>query len=91
MKIKDMLQGIPTVQFHGKLEEEVKGIAYSSRSVNSGYLFAALRGENKDGFHFIPEAIANGATTILSERPMPSEFDINLNPVDVEFRKTDAL
>ncbi len=90
MKIKDMLQGIPTVQFHGKLEEEVKGIAYSSRSVNSGYLFAALRGENKDGFHFIPEAIANGATTILSERPMPSEFDINWIQVQ-EARRSLAL
>jgi UDP-N-acetylmuramoyl-L-alanyl-D-glutamate--2,6-diaminopimelate ligase len=90
MKIKDLLRGIPTVQFHGKLEEEVKGIAYSSRSVNSGYLFAALRGENKDGFHFIPEAIAKGATTILSERPMPSEFGINWIQVQ-EARRSLAL
>jgi UDP-N-acetylmuramoyl-L-alanyl-D-glutamate--2,6-diaminopimelate ligase len=72
-----LLQDVLTVHFHGKQEEEVKGIAYSSRSVNPGFLFAALRGENKDGFHFIPEAIANGATTVLSERPKPSEFDIN--------------
>jgi UDP-N-acetylmuramoyl-L-alanyl-D-glutamate--2,6-diaminopimelate ligase len=90
MKIKDLLQGIPVVQFHGKLEEKVKGIAYSSRSVNPGFLFAALRGENKDGFHFIPEAIANGATTILSERPMPSEFNINWIQVQ-EARRSLAL
>ncbi|UCE42978.1 MAG: UDP-N-acetylmuramoyl-L-alanyl-D-glutamate--2,6-diaminopimelate ligase [Candidatus Aminicenantes bacterium] len=90
MKIKDLLQGIPTVGFHGKREEKVMGIAYSSRSVNSGYLFAALRGEKKDGFHFIPEAIANGATTILSERPMPSEFDINWIQVQ-EARRSLAL
>lgn len=90
MKIKDLLQGIPTVQFHGNREDEIKGIAYSSRSVNSGFLFAALRGENKDGFHFIPEAIMNGATTILSERPMPSEFDINWIQVQ-EARKSLAL
>lgn len=90
MKIKDLLQGIPTVQFHGKREEEVKGIAYSSRSVNAGFLFAALRGENKDGFHFIPEAIANGAITILSERPMPSELDINWIQVQ-DARKSLAL
>ena len=90
MKIKDMLQGVPTVQFHGNEEEEVKGIAYSSRSVNPGYLFAALRGEFKNGFHFIPEAISKGATTILSERPMPSEFDINWIQVQ-ETRKSLAL
>ena len=77
MKIKELLQDIPVVQFHGDQEEELRGIAYSSRSVKPGFLFAALRGKNKDGFHFIPEAIANGATIILSERPMPSEFDIN--------------
>lgn len=90
MKIKRLIQDIPVVQFHGNLEEQVKGIAYSSRSVKSGFLFAALRGENKDGFHFIPEAIANGATIILSERPMPSEFDINWIQVQ-EGRKALAL
>ncbi len=90
MKIKNLLQDIPTVQFHGNPEEEIKGIAYSSRSVNPGYLFIALRGEKKDGFHFIPEAIANGATTILSEKPMPSEFNINWIQVQ-EARKSLAL
>jgi UDP-N-acetylmuramoyl-L-alanyl-D-glutamate--2,6-diaminopimelate ligase len=90
MKIKDLLQGIPVEQFHGNQNEEVTGIAYSSRSVKPGFLFAALRGENNDGFHFIPEAIANGATTILSERPMPSEFDINWIQVQ-EARRSLAL
>jgi UDP-N-acetylmuramoyl-L-alanyl-D-glutamate--2,6-diaminopimelate ligase len=90
MKIKELLQGIPAAQFHGNKEDQIRGIAYSSRSVKSGYLFAALQGENKDGFHFIPEAIANGATTILSERPMPSEFDVNWVQVQ-EARKSLAL
>jgi UDP-N-acetylmuramoyl-L-alanyl-D-glutamate--2,6-diaminopimelate ligase len=90
MKIKDIIQGIPVMRFHGNREQEVKGIAYSSRSVKPGFLFAALRGENKDGFHFIPEAIANGATAILSERAMPSEFDINWVQVQ-EARRSLAL
>jgi UDP-N-acetylmuramoyl-L-alanyl-D-glutamate--2,6-diaminopimelate ligase len=77
MKIKDILRDVPIVHFSGKKDAEIRGIAYSSQDVNSDYLFAALRGENRDGFHFIPEAISKGATTILSERPMPSEFDIN--------------
>jgi len=90
MKIKDLIQGTPVMQFHGNKEEEVKGIAYSSRSVEPGFLFAALRGEHRDGFHFIPEALANGATTILSERPRPSEFDINWIQVQ-EARRSLAL
>jgi UDP-N-acetylmuramoyl-L-alanyl-D-glutamate--2,6-diaminopimelate ligase len=90
MKIKDLLQGIPTVQFHGKEDEEISGIAYSSRSVNPGNMFAALRGDNTDGFRFIPEAISKGATTILTDRPRPSEFDINWIQVQ-EARKSLAL
>lgn len=90
MKIKDLLQGVPTVQFHGEEEEEVSGIAYSSRSVNPGNLFAALRGERTDGFRFIPEAISKGATTILTDRPRPSEFGINWIQVQ-EARKSLAL
>jgi len=90
MKIKDLLQGVPLVQFHGREDEEIGGITYSSRSVESGFLFAALRGEKNDGFHFIPEAISKGATTILSERPKPSEFDINWIQVE-EARKSLAL
>lgn len=90
MKIKDLLQDVSTVQFLGNEEEDIMGIAYSSRTVGAGYLFAALRGENRDGFRFIPEAISNGAAVILSERPMPSEFDINWIQVQ-EARKALAL
>ena len=90
MKIKDLLQDVPMIQFRGSEEDDVTGIAYSSRQVIPGYLFAALRGENRDGFHFIPEAISNGAAAILSERPMPSEFHINWIQVQ-EARKALAL
>lgn len=90
MRIRDLLQGVPTVHFSGKEGEEVSGISYSSRSVNSGHLFAALRGEKNDGFHFIPEAISKGARAILSERTKPSEFDLNWIQVQ-DARKSLAL
>lgn len=90
MKVKALIKDIPVVQVTGNQQEDVKGIAYSSRAVKPGFLFAALSGEKKDGFHFIPEAIAKGATIILSERPMPSEFDVNWIQVQ-DARKTLAL
>ncbi len=90
MKIKNLLKDIPVMQFHGNADEEIKGIAYSSRSVKTRYLFAALRGEKQDGFHFIPEAMSKGASAILSERSKPSEFDINWIQVQ-ESRKALAL
>jgi len=77
MKLKDILDGVPSVQFCGTEEAEVQGIAYSSKSVNRDYLFAALKGEKKDGFDFVPDAVAKGAVAILSERPVPFDFDLN--------------
>ncbi len=90
MTIQDLLQDVPTVKFSGRSEAQVLGIAYSSRSVDPGYLFAALRGERRNGYDFIPEAISRGATAILSERSAPSEININWIQVQ-ETRKSLAL
>jgi UDP-N-acetylmuramoyl-L-alanyl-D-glutamate--2,6-diaminopimelate ligase len=90
MKIKELLRGVPIVKFTGNEEAQVKGIAYSSRSVESGDMFAALRGERHNGYDFVPEAISKGATAILSERP--ALFEIELNWIQVqEARKSLAF
>jgi UDP-N-acetylmuramoyl-L-alanyl-D-glutamate--2,6-diaminopimelate ligase len=90
MIVKELLLDVPIVKFSGREDAQVLGLAYSSRAVASGYLFAALRGERRDGYYFIPEAISRGATTILSERSAPSEVDINWIQVH-EARKSLAL
>src|SRR5258707_7504375 len=43
----------------------ITGLTADSRQVRPGYLFAALPGAKMDGRHFIPTAIAQGATAIL--------------------------
>jgi UDP-N-acetylmuramoyl-L-alanyl-D-glutamate--2,6-diaminopimelate ligase len=77
MKIRNLLDGVPTVKFSGNEEFEIQGIAYSSQAVHQDYLFAALKGVKKDGYDFVQEAIEKGAAVILSERPVSSEFDLN--------------
>jgi len=77
MKLKDILAGLPVLNFHGNAEEEIDEITYSSQRAKRGSLFAALKGENKDGNDFIPEALENGALAFLSERPQPSNFSRN--------------
>jgi UDP-N-acetylmuramoyl-L-alanyl-D-glutamate--2,6-diaminopimelate ligase len=74
MKIKDLIAGASLVEFSGSETDEIVGLSYSSQTVKPGFLFAALKGERKDGFDFIPEALQKGAAAVLSERPVPSDF-----------------
>ncbi len=56
------------------LEERVTAIAYDSRRAVPGSLFVAIRGFQRDGHAFIPEALARGAVAIVSEQPPPPDF-----------------
>lgn len=71
MHIKDIMKGIPDIKISGDPSLSVSGIAYDSRQVKSGYLFAALLGKNADGNQFIQNALKNGASAVLSENPAP--------------------
>ena len=44
----------------------ILGITCDSRSVDKGYLFAAIPGGQRDGRQFIPEALDRGASAILA-------------------------
>jgi len=72
MKIGDVLKGIPVLTSSPLGEVEILGIAYNSKSVRPGFLFAALKGENRTGMDFVAEAEANGAVAALSSWPKPS-------------------
>ncbi len=75
MKVKDLLKGVPFLSLCGNEKEEIQGIAYSSKKVKDGFLFAALKGVKEDGFDFISQALAKGAVAILSERPRPENIE----------------
>lgn len=76
MKLKDLLKDIPGVHVNGNGGQEIVGLAYSSLQVQPGFLFAALRGEKKDGYDFIEDALRCGASAILSERPKPLNLKV---------------
>ena len=77
MKLKDLLAGVSLIDTSKNEEEEIQGIAYSSKNVQPGFLFAALKGEKKDGSEFVEEALLKGAVAILSEKPKPLNFTKN--------------
>jgi UDP-N-acetylmuramoyl-L-alanyl-D-glutamate--2,6-diaminopimelate ligase len=74
MKLKDLFQDVPAVQLNGNGGVDILGLAYSSKQVKPGFLFAAMRGERRDGFEFVAEAASRGAAAVLSDRPRPPAF-----------------
>ncbi len=75
MKLRDVLSGLPILSMNGNDEEEILGLAYSSKAVQPGFLFAALKGTKKNGFEFVAEALQRGALAFLSERSKPENID----------------
>ena len=47
-------------------EVEIRGLSADSRSIEPGFLFAALPGSRSDGRRFIAEAAARGAVAVLA-------------------------
>jgi len=67
MLLKYLIQNVPGAVVSGTTEREISGLAYDSRRVKPGTLFAALRGEKVDGHSFIEQAVAAGAVAVLGE------------------------
>ncbi len=62
----------PRMNVDGSIE--IKGIATDSRDVNTSYVFVAIPGIAADGYDYIPQAIDQGATIIISERMENTSF-----------------
>ncbi len=67
MNLRDLVSRLPDKVVLGDPLVEVTGMAYHSREVKEGYLFAAMRGLRADGKQFIPEALSRGARSFLVE------------------------
>jgi UDP-N-acetylmuramoyl-L-alanyl-D-glutamate--2,6-diaminopimelate ligase len=61
---------LPEAEFLGTDDIAVSSCACDSRQLKPGELFAALVGSRYDGHQFAAEAVARGASAILSERPL---------------------
>lgn len=51
-------------------EQEILGVSIDSRKTKPHDLFVAFHGEHVDGHDFIRDAIQNGATAILAQKPV---------------------
>lgn len=57
------------------------GITVDSRKVKPGYIFVALKGQKNNGELYIPNAIANGASLIISERSVELPYPVEIRVV----------
>lgn len=80
--LSEVLNGIGDLTVIGDRNCAIKGIAFDSRKILEGFLFAALPGTTVDGHRFIAAAIANGAKAILCEQ-LPENPDENITWIKV--------
>ena len=74
-KLAELLDGVLEVQIVGDKNRAIEALAFDSRKVIPGTLFAALTGSAVDGHLFIPAAIKSGAVAILCET-LPENLEI---------------
>lgn len=66
-EVRDILYNVRITSTVGDMNVDVKGIAFDSRTVQSGYLFVAVKGTQVDGHAFIDKAITLGATVVVCQ------------------------
>jgi UDP-N-acetylmuramoyl-L-alanyl-D-glutamate--2,6-diaminopimelate ligase len=69
VQLRNLLAGVLNAELTGDPQAGIRGLAYDSRRVEPGFLFAAIRGEERDGNEFVDQAVERGAVAILTARP----------------------
>lgn len=69
-RLKDILTRVSLAENQVIPAKEVRGLAFDSRNVESGFCFIAVKGTQTDGHDFIPQAIARGASAIVFDQPL---------------------
>lgn len=76
MKLKKLFRNIKGAEIKGSKELEITGLCSNSKLVSPGNLFIAKKGLVDDGVLYISEAIAAGATAVLTDMFDPSRKEI---------------
>jgi len=68
MILAELLNQVKIKSISGDTDTKVEKIEYDSKKVSSGNLFVAIRGFEKDGHDFVPEAVKRGAGCVVVEK-----------------------
>jgi UDP-N-acetylmuramoyl-L-alanyl-D-glutamate--2,6-diaminopimelate ligase len=65
----DLIAEVSTLDSAGNSSAPITGIEYDSRRIRPGAVFVAMKGGSTDGNRFIQQAVAAGATGIITDSP----------------------
>lgn len=88
MNLQRLLQQVKCIASVGILNREVTGIAHDHRGVQPGYAFVCYEGVKVDGHAFIPQAIQNGASVLLGEKPPSTDLPTSVTYLQVPNGRT---
>ncbi len=67
MKLQELIKVLSGKKTYGNLNIEIKGISYDSRQVKQDCIFVCIQGYNENAVKYVPDAIARGASAIVSK------------------------
>ena len=68
VQLADILEGLDYKLESGNTSVSIGQLQFDSRNVKANDVFIAVSGTHADGYQFIPKAIENGASVIISEK-----------------------
>ncbi len=72
MRLRELIRDLEVLELRALTDPLILGLAYDSREVRPGWLFAALEGQHTDGHRYADQAVENGAAAVLHGRPLPA-------------------
>ena len=82
MKLRDVMKGINYELVKGSIDSDINDIKYDSRKVEICDIFVCLVGINSDGHDYIDKAIELGCNTVIVEKDINIDKNINIIKVN---------
>ena len=73
MDIERVIAALAPADVLGRAPVEIAALAYAARDATAGSLVFCVPGSRADGHEFAAEAVANGAVSLVVERPLELE------------------